>query len=575
MKELMGFLKPYWKITILAPLFMVLEVSMDLLQPFLMAQIVNEGVMKGDLETIQRTGGLMILVAFIGLIGGAGCTVFSSTASMNFATDLRKVVFDKVQSFSFQNLDKFKGGSLITRLTADIVQLQMFVMMVLRSIRSPLLKIGSVIMAFTISFKLALIFAATIPVLFIILYLLIRKAFPTYNIVQQKLDKVNTVLQENLMGIRVVKAFVRSDFENNRFGQANEDYTNNAVRAARIVSFNMPVLMLILNFSLVIILWFGAHQTWSGSLQVGDLIAFINYVTQVLFAVMMIGMMMITISRSKVSADRIQEVLHTDLDLVDHQHADQQAIVKGEVTFDRVSFSYDGQSEVLKDISLVARAGQTVAILGATGSGKSTMMQLIPRLYDATSGTVMIDGTDVRHIKLEHLRTSVGVVLQQSILFSGTIRDNIRYEKPAATQAEVELAAKAACAHEFIMTMPDGYDTVLGQRGMNLSGGQKQRISIARALLVRPVILILDDSTSAVDLGTESRIQKALGELLEHSTAFIIAQRISSVMEADKIVVLEDGRISAEGTHEQLMKTSEVYQEIYRSQLGKEEVVYE
>ncbi|MGG4470606.1 ABC transporter ATP-binding protein [Paenibacillus alvei] len=575
MKELMGFLKPYWKITILAPLFMVLEVSMDLLQPFLMAQIVNEGVMKGDLETIQRTGGLMILVAFIGLIGGAGCTVFSSTASMNFATDLRKVVFDKVQSFSFQNLDKFKGGSLITRLTADIVQLQMFVMMVLRSIRSPLLTIGSVIMAFTISFKLALIFAATIPVLFIILYLLIRKAFPTYNIVQQKLDKVNTVLQENLMGIRVVKAFVRSDFENNRFGQANEDYTNNAVRAARIVSFNMPVLMLILNFSLVIILWFGAHQTWSGSLQVGDLIAFINYVTQVLFAVMMIGMMMITISRSKVSADRIQEVLHTDLDLVDHQHADQQAIVKGEVTFDRVSFSYDGQSEVLKDISLVARAGQTVAILGATGSGKSTMVQLIPRLYDATSGTVMIDGTDVRHIKLEHLRTSVGVVLQQSILFSGTIRDNIRYGKPAATQAEVELAAKAACAHEFIMTMPDGYDTVLGQRGMNLSGGQKQRISIARALLVRPVILILDDSTSAVDLRTESRIQKALGELLEHSTAFIIAQRISSVMEADKIVVLEDGRISAEGTHEQLMKTSEVYQEIYRSQLGKEEVVYE
>lgn len=575
MKELMGFLKPYWIIPILAPLFMVLEVSMDLLQPFLMAQIVNEGVMKGDLETIQRTGGLMILVAFIGLIGGAGCTVFSSTASMNFATDLRKVVFDKVQSFSFQNLDKFKGGSLITRLTADIVQLQMFVMMVLRSIRSPLLTIGSVIMAFTISFKLALIFAATIPVLFIILYLLIRKAFPTYNIVQQKLDKVNTVLQENLMGIRVVKAFVRSDFENNRFGQANEDYTNNAVRAARIVSFNMPVLMLILNFSLVIILWFGAHQTWSGSLQVGDLIAFINYVTQVLFAVMMIGMMMITISRSKVSADRIQEVLHTDLDLVDHQHADQQAIVKGEVTFDRVSFSYDGQSEVLKDISLVARAGQTVAILGATGSGKSTMVQLIPRLYDATSGTVMIDGTDVRHIKLEHLRTSVGVVLQQSILFSGTIRDNIRYGKPAATQAEVELAAKAACAHEFIMTMPDGYDTVLGQRGMNLSGGQKQRISIARALLVRPVILILDDSTSAVDLGTESRIQKALGELLEHSTAFIIAQRISSVMEADKIVVLEDGRISAEGTHEQLMKTSEVYQEIYRSQLGKEEVVYE
>jgi len=575
MKELMGFLKPYWKITLLAPLFMVLEVSMDLLQPVLMAQIINEGVMKGDLDTIQRTGGLMILVAFIGLIGGAGCTVFSSTASMHFAADLRKKVFDKVQSFSFQNLDKFKGGSLITRMTADIVQLQMFVMMVLRSIRSPLLTIGSVIMAFTISFKLAVIFAVTIPILFIILFLLIRKAFPTYNIVQQKLDKVNTVLQENLMGIRVVKAFVRSDFENKRFGQTNEDYTKNAIKAARIVSFNMPVLMLILNFSLVAILWFGAHQTWSGTLQVGDLIAFINYVTQVLFAVMMIGMMMITISRSKVSADRIQEVLHTDSNLVNNKHADHQAITKGEVVFDNVSFSYDGQSEVLKDISLVAKPGQTVAILGATGSGKSTMVQLIPRLFDTTSGMVMIDGTDVRNISLEHLRTSVGVVLQQSILFSGTIRDNIRYGKPNATQAEVELAAKAACAHEFIINMPDGYATVLGQRGTNLSGGQKQRISIARALLVRPAILILDDSTSAVDLGTESRIQKALGELLEHSTAFIIAQRISSVMEADKIIVLEEGKISAEGTHEQLMKDSEVYQEIYRSQLGKEDVVYE
>lgn len=575
MKELMGFLKPYWKITLLAPLFMMLEVSMDLLQPVLMAQIINEGVMKGDLDTIQRTGGLMILVAFIGLIGGAGCTVFSSTASMHFAADLRKKVFDKVQSFSFQNLDMFKGGSLITRMTADIVQLQMFVMMVLRSIRSPLLTIGSVIMAFTISFKLALIFAVTIPILFIILFLLIRKAFPTYNIVQQKLDKVNTVLQENLMGIRVVKAFVRSDFENKRFGQANEDYTKNAVKAARIVSFNMPVLMLILNFSLVVILWFGAHQSWNGSLQVGDLIAFINYVTQVLFAVMMIGMMMITISRSKVSADRIQEVLHTDSNLVDDKYAAHQAIAKGEVVFDNVSFSFDGQNEVLKDISLVAKPGLTVAILGATGSGKSTMVQLIPRLYDTTSGMVMIDGTNVRNISLEHLRTSVGVVLQQSILFSGTIRDNIRYGKPNATQAEVELAAKAACAHEFIINMPEGYDTVLGQRGTNLSGGQKQRISIARALLVRPAILVLDDSTSAVDLGTESRIQKALGELLKYSTVFIIAQRISSVMEADKIIVLEDGRISAEGTHEQLLKDSEVYQEIYCSQLGKEDVVYE
>ncbi|WP_437833303.1 ABC transporter ATP-binding protein (plasmid) [Niallia taxi] len=575
MKKLMVYLKPYWKITLLAPLFMVLEVSMDLLQPILMAKIVNEGVIAGDLETIKRTGVLMILVALIGLIGGAGCTVFSSTASLNFATDLRQSVFDKVQTFSFQNLDQFKGGSLITRLTADIVQLQMFIMTVLRSIRSPLLTIGSIIMAFTISVKLAIIFAVTIPILFIVLYFLIRHAFPTYTVVQKKLDKVNTVLQENLMGIRVVKAFVRTDFENDRFGKANGDYTNYAIKAARIVSLNMPVLMLILNFSLVVILWFGANETWNGALPVGDLIAFINYVTQVLFAVMMIGMMMITISRSKVSADRIQEVLTTESTLTDRLQADHQAVTSGEVVFDRVSFSYDGQSNVLKEISFVASPGQTVAILGATGSGKSSLVQLIPRLYDVAAGSVSIDGVDVRDISLEHLRTSIGVVLQQSILFSGTIRDNITYGKPDAAQEEVELAAKAACAHEFIMSMPDGYDTMLGQRGINLSGGQKQRISIARALLVRPSILILDDSTSAVDLGTESRIQKALGELLEKSTSFIIAQRISSVLEADKIMVLEDGRVCAEGTHEQLMKDSEVYQEIYRSQLGKEDVVYE
>jgi len=576
MRKLMKYLKPYWKVTILAPLFMVLEVSMDLLQPKLMAEIVNNGVFNNDLEFILKTGGLMLLVALIGLIGGVGCTVFASKASINFAADVRKDVFDKVQTFSFKNLDQFEGGTLITRLTNDIVQLQMFVLMALRSIRSPLLTIGSVIMVFTISVKLAIIFVLTIPILFVVLYLLIRYAFPLYSVVQQKLDKVNSVLQENLMGIRVVKAFVRDDYENTRFNRTNTNYTDMAVKATRLVSLNMPVMMIILNVSLVLILWSGAGETWNGSLRIGDLIAFINYVTQVLSAIMMIGMIMMNISRAKVSAERVREVLDTHSDLIDHKSAESHVITRGEVMFDHVSFGYSDLSKetVLKDITFLAGAGQTVALLGATGSGKSTLVSLIPRLYDVTEGRVLIDGMDIRNLSLEHLRTQMGVVLQQTILFSGTIRDNIRYGKPNATQVEVEKAAKAACAHEFITSMPDGYDTILGQRGVNLSGGQKQRISIARALLVRPSILILDDSTSAVDLGTESRIQKAIKELMEESTSFLIAQRISSVLEADKILVLDDGKIVAEGTHQELIVHSEVYQEIYRSQLGEEEVVY-
>ncbi|MGS2779211.1 ABC transporter ATP-binding protein [Robertmurraya sp. GLU-23] len=576
MRKLMKYLKPYWKATILAPLFMIIEVSMDLLQPKLMAEIVNHGVFNNDLEFILKTGSLMILAALFGLLGGVGCTVFASKASVNFAADVRKDAFDKVQTFSFKNLDQFEGGSLITRLTNDVVQLQMFVLMALRSIRSPLLTIGSVIMVFTISIKLAIIFVLTIPILLVVLYLLIRYAFPLYSTVQQKLDKVNSVLQENLMGIRVVKAFVRTDYENTRFSRTNTDYTDMAVRATRLVSLNMPVMMIIINVSLVIILWFGAGQTWNGSLEIGDLIAFINYVTQVLSAIMMIGMIMMNISRAKVSADRVQEVLNTDSDLTDYKGAVSHVITRGEVMFDHVSFGYSDRSKetVLKDITFLVEAGQTVAVLGATGSGKSTLVSLIPRLYDVSAGRVLIDGKDIRNMSLEHLRTQMGVVLQQTILFSGTIRDNICYGMPYATQEDVEKAAKAASAHDFIMSMPDGYDTILGQRGVNLSGGQKQRISIARALLIRPSILILDDSTSAVDLGTESRIQKAIKELMEESTTFLIAQRISSVLEADKILVLDDGKIVAEGTHQELMCQSEVYQEIYRSQLGKEEVVY-
>lgn len=577
MWKLKSYLKPYWKAAVLAPLLMLLEVYMDLLQPKLMASIVNDGVLKGDLAHIEKTGLYMIGFALIGLVGGVGCTVYSSIASLKFAADLRKELFQKVQTFSFRNLDQFKGGSLITRLTNDVVQMQNFVQMTLRIlVRAPFLALGSIIMALTISLRLAAILAVVIPILFVVLFLLIRFAYPLFSIVQKKLDALNTVLQENLAGIRVVKAFVRSDYESKRFGKANLDYTDIAVKASRIIALNMPVMTLIMNASIVAVLWFGAGQVWAKSIAVGDLVAFINYVTQVLFSLLMVGMMMMQVSRAKVSADRINDVLYTESEIRNRNNAKEYAIRSGEVVFEHVSFIYDidQNDHVLKDVHFVAEPGKTVAILGATGSGKSSLVNLIPRLYDTTSGSVRIDGTDVKEIPIEHLRSHIAVVLQQSILFTGTIRDNIRFGKPDASQEEVEAAAKAAQAHDFIVNMPDGYNTQLGQRGVNLSGGQKQRISIARALLVRPTILILDDSTSAVDLGTESRIQKELKELMKYSTSLLIAQRISSVLDADKILVLEDGRIVAEGTHDELIRNSPVYQDIYKSQLGKEKVAH-
>ncbi|CAG7618653.1 ABC transporter ATP-binding protein [Paenibacillus allorhizosphaerae] len=567
------YLKPYWKATLLAPLLMLIEVYMDLLQPKLMASIVDHGVLAGDLAHIQSTGAQMLGVALIGLVGGVGCTVFSSIASQHFGADVRNDLFQKVQTFSFRKLEQFKTGSLITRLTNDVSQAQMFVQMLLRvMVRAPLLSVGSLIMAFTISIKLAVILIIVIPILFAVLFVIIRKGFPLFSIVQSKLDGVNNVLQENLSGIRVVKAFVRSDYERGRFGAANDDYMAIAVKANIVMASMMPIMLFLLNTSVVAVLWFGGHRVWDNSIPVGDLVAFINYVTQVLFSMLMVGMMMMNISRAKASSDRIQEVLDADSEIKNKEHAKENAVEFGRIVFDDVSFAYD-EDEVLRHISFQAEPGQTVAILGATGSGKSSLIGLIPRLYETTEGRVLIDGTDVKDMNMRSLRSRIGMVLQEAILFSGTIRDNIAFGKPDATQEEVEAAAQAAQAHEFIMKMPDGYDTVIGQRGINLSGGQKQRVSIARALLIDPVILILDDSTSAVDMGTESRIQKALKAQIRRSTSLIIAQRISSVLEADKIIVLDEGAIVAEGTHRELLQSCGVYQEIYRSQLGKEDVL--
>lgn len=577
MFKLFSYLRAHWVYVLLAPLLMLLEVCMDLLQPFLMASIVDKGVMQGDLSHIRDTGLIMLGAALIGLIGGFGCTVFSSVAAQRFGADLRHDVFRKVQTFSFRNLDELGTGSLITRLTGDITQLQTMVQMLLRIfVRSPLLAIGSIVMAVMISPKLALILAIAVPLLFIVMFLLIRATLPLFSKVQRMMDKLNTVLQENFAGIRVSKAFVRKDYENKRFNRANEDYTEIGMKAQRLVAVNMPILTMILNVSIVAVLLLGGKDAIGGSFEVGQLVAFINYVTQVLFAVSSVAMMLVRFSSAKVSADRIQEVMATESDIRSAEHPGEVGSSRGEVVFDRVTFAYGSEpgQDVLRDVSFAIRPGQKVAIIGATGSGKSSLVSLIPRLYDASEGRVLVDGTDVREHELGSLRRRIGIVLQESILFSGTIRDNIRFGKPDASEEEVIAAAQAAQAHDFIASMKDGYDTLLGQRGINLSGGQKQRLSIARSLIQQPGILILDDSTSAIDMGTESRLQAALAGLMKGRTTIMIAQRISSVIEADNILVIDEGRLIAVGTHEQLLAGCELYQDIYRSQHGKEEPIY-
>lgn len=566
---------------------------MDLLQPKLMSSIVDDGVLAGNLPHIVTTGLIMLLVALIGWVGGAGCTLYSSKAAVGYGTDLRQELFDYIQTFSFRNLDTFQEGSLITRLTSDITQMQTFVQMLLRMfIRSPMLIIGSIIMAFTISVKLALILILTVPVLFIILFILIKASYPLFASVQSKLDQVNAVLQENLAGIRVVKAFARARLEKKRFKQSNEDYTTTAVKAWRIVTLNAPVLSLMLNATIVAVLWFGGFQVVGGDIAAGDLIAFINYVTVVLSSLTSIGMMMMSFSRAKVSAARINEVLHTQPDIQSgtdnsgnvqstpsardqnsYQTSSLSSRTDGQVEFRDVSFRYDGD-HALTGINLIARPGEKVALIGSTGSGKTSLVQLIPRLYDASQGEVLVNGVNVRNWDLQDLRSCVSIVLQESILFSGSIRDNICFGRPGATDAELRAAAQAAAADDFIMKLKDGYDTELGQRGVNLSGGQKQRISIARALLMRPEVLILDDSTSAVDLRTEASIQKALQTLMKDSTTFLIAQRISSVKDADCIYVIDEGQIVARGTHDDLMAHSSHYQAIYYSQQRKEDVQF-
>ncbi len=568
--RLRNFLRPYWQWALLAPLLMVLEVAMDLLQPRLIQIIVDQGIRQNDLRVVLTTGLWMFVVAVIALIGGYGCGIYAIRAGQAFGADLRQALFAKVQTLSFGNLDKLETGGLITRLTNDVTQVTEVVMMMMRiMVRAPLLMIGGLIMAILTSPQLAWLFALLIPIVLLTLWWVVARAYPLFSGVQKRLDSLNSVLQENLAGVRVVKAFVRSKHEVKRFEHRNEDLMQQNIRAVRTVAVTMPLMMMTVNVGVVAALWFGGTLVESGNMQVGQIIAFTNYLMQSLTSLMAVGMLVMRISRAEASAVRIEEVLQSEAAVKDRPQRLVDFRPQGRVAFEHVNFSYSGENHdlVLNDIHFVAEPGETVALLGATGSGKSSLISLISRFYDVNSGSVTLDGKDVRDFDQVALRRHIGVALQESVLFSGTIRDNIRYGRPDADDEAVVAAATMAQAHDFICNFAEGYDAIVGQRGVNLSGGQKQRIAIARALLPDPAILVLDDSTSAVDVETEARIQEALARVRQGRTSLIVAQRISTVLAADKILVLDNGRIVAEGTHTQLMGSSPLYGEIYASQL--------
>jgi len=577
MQRLLRFLKPYRHWAMLAPLLMLVETTMDLMLPRMIQRIIDIGIANRDMTFVINTGLTMLGLTLIGAVAGIVCTTTSVLAAQGFGTDLRDALFTKVTSLSFGNIDHLETGQLITRLTNDVTQVEQLVSMGLRiMIRAPLLVVGSLIMAILTSPRLAWMFVVLVPLIGAILTWVVNRAYPMFGDVQERIDRLNTVMQENLAGVRVVKAFVRRDHELERFKQVNEILKTIAIRAARTIAVAGPAISIALNLGVVAALWFGGIEVTQGTLKVGQIIAFVNYLMRTSWSLMFVSMLSIRIARAQASAERIQEVLDSEPYVQNRPERESRPAIQGQVAFENVTFSYNGDHHdpVLKGITFAAEPGETVAVLGATGSGKSSLIHLIPRFYDVTEGAVKIDGTDVRDLDKATLRQNVGVALQESVLFSGTIRDNIRYGRPKAGEAEVVAAAKAAQAHDFITSFPDGYDTILGQRGVNLSGGQKQRVAIARALLVQPAILILDDSTSAVDVETEAEIQEAMEALMARrcetslSTSFVIAQRISTVLNADKILVLDEGTIVAEGTHDELMASSPIYREIYDSQLG-------
>lgn len=570
MKKYWQILKKYKVSLLISPFLVLITVLCETIQPWFMAKIVDDGVMYRDLSVITEIGAYMIGVSILGLIVSIVNVYVSSQAAIGFGTDLRSSLFEKIQQLSFTEIDRFNSASLITRLTNDISRIQQVILMGMRlMLRSPLMLVMAVFFVIKINTGLALIMVGAIPVLAISVFLILRKGFPLFMKVQQKIDQLNAVVRENLINIRVVKSFVREDFETKKFEKSSEDLRDMVVRASNMVVTIFPVMQLIMNVSVIIILWIGGGKVINGELKVGELISFVNYLMQILMALMLLSMVIMNIARASASSERILEVLDTEPSLTNTKEGllNEHRITKGEVIFKKVFFRYSGsENDVLKDINFHIRQGETIAVVGATGAAKTSMLQLIPRLYDVTSGEVLIDGINVKNYNMNELHAEIGMVLQKNELFTGTIIDNLRWGKPDATTEEVEEAAKVAQAHDFIMSFTDGYDTLLGRGGINVSGGQKQRICIARALLRKPKILILDDSTSAVDSDTEQKIRQNLSNLLKDTTVFIITQRINTMQSSDRVIVLEDGEIDAIGKPDELIEKSKVYQEIYNSQ---------
>ena len=558
---------------ILAPLMMFIEVIMDLNQPKLMSDIIDIGVANGDISYVLNVGFKMIVVAMLGILGGMLCGLFSTLASMKMGKNMRQGLFDKIQSLSFSEIDNFKTSSLITRLTNDVTQVQNMVMMALRGmVRSPLICLGGIIMSLTISIKLSIIFLIVIPLIVLSVILITSKSIPFFTEMQKKIDNVNLVMRENLLGVRVIKAFAIEDKMRKRFSYANDELMDISVKAQSVTILLWPLVTLIMNLSVVAILWFGGNYVNNGSLEIGKIMAFINYLVQIMNSLNMLIMSIINFSRAKVSADRINEVLDVESSIKDREDAGE--INNFDVEFKDVYFKYNKDGEdVLKGISFKALEGEKIGIIGPTGSGKSSLISLILRLYDTTSGSVMIGNKDVRNLKINDLRKIIGVVLQDTTLFSGSIADNLRFGMEDANEEMMESATKDAQAFEFITSSNEGYNREVGQRGKNLSGGQKQRISIARTLIKNPKILILDDSSSALDMATESKLQNSIKNRMKDATVFLIAQRISAVMDSDKIIVLDNGEIAAIGTHKELIKNCEIYRSIAISQLGEEVVL--
>ncbi len=574
MKRYGKYIKPYLSAFILGPVMMIVEVIGEVMLPAMMADIINVGAANRDIGYIISKGLMMAAIAFVMMAGGIGGAYFAVKAAMHFGRDLRGDLFRKVQQFSFANIDGFSAGSLVTRLTNDITQMQNVIMMGLRMmLRAPGMLIGAVIMAFMMNASLAVIILIVAPALAIAIGTIIRIAFPRFELMQKKLDKLNSNIQEVLTNVRVIKSFVRGDYEEKRFAEANEELKKSSLDAFKVVIIQMPLMTFAMNVTIIAVVWFGGNQILNGTMQVGDLTAFTTYVTQILMSLMMLAMVLLQSSRAVASSKRISEALDTEIDLTDEAAAHKESVVReGKIEFRHVSFRYykKNHEKALNDISFTIKPGQTVGIIGSTGSGKTTLVQMIPRLYDVDEGAVFVDGVNVKDYSLKNLRNGVSMVLQKNVLFSGTILENLRWGDEHAGEAEIQKAAIAAQADAFVSQLPEGYETELGQGGVNVSGGQKQRLCIARALLKKPKIRILDDSTSAVDTATEAKIRESFHTTLRHTTKLIIAQRISSVMDADLILVMEEGRIVGMGRHDELLASCDAYQEIYDSQMDRE-----